>query len=71
MIRSPHPHHLTQQRTGRKMDSIFQNENEESAKAPLQRLYETKSRHRIVVEKNEVKAGAIEKEFRKYFHIKK
>ena len=53
------------------MDSIFQNENEESAKVPLQKLYETKSRHRIVVEKSVTKARAIEKEFGKYFHIKK
>ena len=53
-----------------KIDIIFQTMSESNARIPLEMLYQTKSRHKIVVEKNPAKAREIEKEFRKYFHIK-
>ncbi|MEN9551862.1 MAG: hypothetical protein RI935_239 [Candidatus Parcubacteria bacterium] len=60
--------------TGKKtldaMNSIFKNNTEESARKPLEKLYNEKSLHKIVVERNSVKAKEIEKEFRKYFVLK-
>lgn len=60
--------------TGKKilnaMNGIFENSTEESARKPLEKLYNEKSLHKIVVEKNPAKAKEIEKEFRKYFVLK-
>ena len=59
----------TNKKIGEKMDTIFETLNEASAKGPLTKLYETKTRHKIVVEKNPEKARLLEKEFKKHFHI--
>jgi hypothetical protein len=53
-----------------KINEIFETCSEKEASPQLQKLYETKGRHKIVVEKNPKKARLLEKEFKKYFPIK-
>jgi metal-responsive CopG/Arc/MetJ family transcriptional regulator len=52
------------------MDRIFETETITSAQALIEKLYATKAKHKIVVQKNSVKAREIEKVFRKYFLLK-
>lgn len=61
-----HPH----KKIMKKMDVIFNTHTESTAQEPLKKLYEEKSTHKIVIEKNRAKALEIEKVFKKYFVLR-